>query len=181
MLVSVCWVGGFESEVQTNNSRGIHVCQRVFSISKQCDFIICDVLLERLSVRLAEGSYLLNLFYIFVLRKRFFWALASCTLAQDGKLYVFDGDSLLPLVPPQKNQCSFRVYNLLIDISMEPAIVSRTMCTQLQRAEQQVACRFLLPTSTATKHRSRISVASFLSVLPRNLPSCAGSRMVSMF
>ena len=69
MLVSVCWVGGFESEVQTNNSRGIHVCQRFFSISKQCDFIICDVLLERLSVRLAEGSYLLNLFYIFVLRK----------------------------------------------------------------------------------------------------------------
>ena len=36
---------------------------------KQCDSIICDVLLERLSVRLAEGSYLLNLFYIFVLRK----------------------------------------------------------------------------------------------------------------
>ena len=65
MLVSVCWVGGFESEVQTNNSRGIHVCQRFFSISKQCDFIICDVLLERLSVRLAEGSYLLNFFYIF--------------------------------------------------------------------------------------------------------------------
>ena len=105
----------------------------------------------------------------------------SCTLALDGKLYAFDGDSLLPLVPPQKNQCSFRVYNSLTDNAMEPAIVSRTMCTELQRAEQEVACRFLLPTSAATKHRSRISVASFLSVLPRNLPSCAGSRMVSMF
>ena len=32
---------------------------------KQCDFIICDVLSERLPVRLAEGSYLLNFFYIF--------------------------------------------------------------------------------------------------------------------
>ena len=83
---------------------------------------------------------------------------------------MFDGDSLLPLVPPQKNQCSFRVYNSLTDNAMEPAIVSRTMCTELQRAEQEVACRCRLPTSTATNYRSRIPLASFLSVLPRNIP-----------
>ena len=95
------------------------------------------------------------------------------------------------LVPPQKNQCSFRVSNSLTDNAMEPAIsrltvaglasASRTMCTELQRAEQEVVCRCRLPTSTASQYRSRIPVGSRLSVLPRNIPSCAGTPMVSMF